>query len=76
VRTIIGYGFASLFFFAWVAFGVALATSPIHSTIKSWHQRSDLENTFRIVGAALGFIAGLWVVLGALRAGIVFPLQF
>ena len=63
-------------FLAWVAFGVALATSPIYSTITGWHQRSDLENTFRIVAAALTLIVGLWIVLSALKAGIVSPAQF
>jgi hypothetical protein len=62
---------ASAYFLAWIAFGVALATSPVHSTIKGWHERSDLGNTFRVAGSGLGLIVGLWVVLGALKTGIV-----
>jgi hypothetical protein len=32
-----------------------------------------MENTFRVVAAVLGIIVGLWIVLGALKTGIVFP---
>jgi hypothetical protein len=73
IHTIIGYILASALFLGWVAFGMALATSPVYSTIKGWHERSDLRNTLRIVGAALGLIVGLDIVLGALNAGITFP---
>lgn len=71
--TIVGYTVATLYFLALIAFGTALATSPVYSSIKGWHQRSDLENTFRVVLSAVGLLLGLGIVFGALRAGIVFP---
>jgi hypothetical protein len=64
-----------VYFLALVSFGTALAASPVYSTIKGWQERTDLENTFRVMGAALGLMIGLGIVLGALRAGIVFPLS-
>jgi hypothetical protein len=67
---------ATVLFFGVVAFGTALATSPVYSTIKGWHGRSDLENTFRIVAAALGLIVGLGIVSNALQMGIHFPIHF
>jgi hypothetical protein len=73
VGTVVGYILASLYFLALIAFGTALATSPIHSTIKGWHERSDLENTFRVAASAICLLLGLEIVLGALGTGIVFP---
>lgn len=71
--TIIGYVLASALFLVLISFGMALVISPIYSTINGWHERSDLENTFRVVAAALGLIVGLSIMTGALNAGIVFP---
>jgi hypothetical protein len=71
--TVLGYALAALYFLALIAFGTALATSPVYSTIKGWQGRSDLHNTFRVLGAALAVLLGLGIVFGAFRAGIVFP---
>lgn len=70
---VLGHVIAALYFLTLIAFGTALATSPVYSTIKGWHGRSDLQNTLRILGAAVAVLVGLGIVFGALRTGIVFP---
>lgn len=73
-RTIIGDALAGTTWLALLSFGLALALSPVHSTIKGWSERSDRENTLRVVGAALGLYVGLSIVLRTMSLGLgVFP---
>lgn len=72
IRTVIGDILAAALFLAVLSFGLALAASPVHSIIKGWHQRSDLENTFRILAGALGLIIGISIIAHALSTGIDF----
>jgi len=43
--------------------------SPSYATIKGWSERSDLENTLHVVGAAIALIWGLSVLSAALGMG-------
>jgi len=73
-RTIIGDALAGAAWLALLSFGLALALSPVHSNVKGWSERSDWENTLRVVGAALGLYVGLSIVLRAMSLGLgVFP---
>lgn len=74
VRTIVGDALAGATWLALLSFGLALALSPVHSTIKGWSERSDRENTLRIVGAAICLYWGLSIVVRAMSLGLgVFP---
>jgi len=70
MRVIISDVLAGATWLALLSFGTALALSPIHSTIKSWSERSDWENTLRVAGAALGLIIGISIVQRAMTLGL------
>lgn len=70
MQAIIGYGIVFAAWLAMLSFGLAFAISPVRSTTNTRGEGSNWENTFGVVGVALGLYVGFWIVLRAAVPGL------